>query len=145
MSDSYLAHSARVDSARPSSPQVPPPPDRPWWRHPATQLAAGLVVLGLGTVAAVQLTTALQPLDLVAPATCTNGSYVVAWGLPGDRYYGVEVRSPRDAVQRTAIEDYKVIVVLRGTSTGDVRAVLDAAGGRHLLAGTPSPLDGSCR
>ncbi len=145
MTDAYLAHRARADSALPSSPQVLPPPPRPWWRHPATHLAAGLVVLGLATVVAVQLTVALQPLDLVATPACTNGNYVVSWGLPGDRYNGVEVRSPKDAVQRTSIEGYTVEVVLRGTATGDVRAILDVDGGGHLLAGTPSPLDGACR
>ena len=105
----------------------------------------GLVLLGLGTVTAVQITTALQPLDLVSTPSCINGSYVVTWGLPGDRYDGVDVRSPKDAVERTPIEGYKVEVVLRGSATGDVRAVLDTEGGAHLLAGTPSPLDGTCR
>ena len=145
MSDAYMAHSMHADSALPSSPQVPPPPPRPWWRHPATHLATGLVVLGLGTVAAVQLTAALQPLDLVATPSCTNGNYVVSWGLPGDEYQGVEVRSPKDAVQRTSIDGYKVVVVLDGDATGDVRAIIDVSGGRYLLAGTPSPLDGTCR
>jgi len=145
MTDAYLTHAMHADSALPSSPQVPAPPPRPWWRHPATQLSAGLLVLGVATVAAVQLTSALQPLDLVATPSCTNGSYVVSWGLPGDRYDGVEVRSPKDAVERTSIDGYKVEVVLRGTATGDVRAEIDVEGGRPLLAGTPSPLDGTCR
>ena len=144
MTDAFMAHKVQADSALPSSPQVPPPPPRPWWRHPATHLAAGLLVLGVATVTAVQVTTALQPLDLVATPTCTNGTYVVAWGLPGDHYYGVEVRSPKDAVQRTAIEGYKVKVVLSGTATGDVRVVVDMEGRGNLLAGTPSPLDGTC-
>ena len=137
MTDAYMAHKTHADSALPTSPQVQPPPPLPWWRHPATHLAAGLVVLGLATVAAVQLTTALQPLDLIATPACVNGSYVVSWGLPGDRYYGVEVRSPKDAVEQTSIEGYKVRVVLRGTATGDVRAVVDVEGGGNLLAGTP--------
>ncbi len=145
MTDAYLAHAMHADSALPSAPQVPPPQPRPWWRHPATHLAAGLVALGLATLAAVQLTSALQPLDLVATPTCTNGNYVVSWGLPGDEYNGVEVRSPKDAVQRTSIDGYKVVVVLNGDATGDVRAIVDVAGSRDLLAGTPSPLDGTCR
>jgi hypothetical protein len=145
MTDAFMTHSMHADSARPSAPQVPPPPPRPWWRHPATHLAAGIVVLGLAAVAAVQLTAALQPLDLVATPTCTNGNYVVAWGLPGDHYDGVDVRSPKDAVQRTSIDGYKVVVVLRGDATGDVRAIVNVGGGRDLLAGTPSPLDGTCR
>ena len=145
MTDAYLAHATRADSALPSSPQVQPPPPRPWWRHPATHLAAGLVGVGLATVAAVQLTVALQPLDLVATPSCDNGSYVVSWGLPGDHYCGVEVRSPKDAVEQTSVEGYTVRVVLRGTATGDVRAVVDVEGGGNLLAGTPAPLDGTCR
>ena len=67
------------------------------------------------------------------------------WGLPGDRYDEVEVRSPRDPVERTSIDGYKVEVILRGTATGDVRAIVNVEGGRDLLAGTPSPLDGTCR
>jgi hypothetical protein len=33
-----------------------------------------------------------------------------------------------------SIEGYKVVIVLRGTATGDSRAVLNAKGRAHLLA-----------
>ncbi len=145
MTDAFMTHSMHADSALPSAPQVQPPPPRPWWRHPATHLAAGLVVLALGTVAAVQLTEALQPLDLVSTPSCTNGNYVVSWGLPGDHYYGVDVRSPKDAVQQTSINGTRSSSSSAVTATGDVRAIVEVEGGRDLLAGTPSPLDGTCR
>ncbi len=141
----YFTQAAHTEAPLASAPPVEPAPRRPWWRHPATHLAAGLVVLGAGTVVAVQVTTALQPLDLVVSPSCSNGSYVVSWGLPGDRYTDVEMRSPKEDLEQAVIRDYKVEVRFRGSASGQVRAVIRTEQGQRLLAGTPAPLDGTCR
>ena len=140
MTDAFMAHAMHADSALPSAPAgaapaapsvVAPPghPPRRGSRCPRTRNGRRRPAHSRRSSRSIS-----------SPRrTCTNGNYVVSWGLPGDEYDGVEVRSPKDAVQRTSIDGYKVVVVLHGDATGDVRAIVDVAGSRGSARRNPVP------